>query len=538
MFVDEAAINKILNCKVCESKLKDPRILPCGQSVCAECIPDISDANKERIKCQSCSKTHEIPRDGFPENKVLVEITMLKSNEVSCCKTIAEIKSILEKISEKSLRIESGLEIGETTIRNKCDKVRNDVQLAIEEAHLELDKFHKTFLDEIDAHESECQRNLKKLQEIKTDEALQILTETKTFEESSISILSKNELDESKLQIILNDGKKLLRKVQNVDDRLETNILNNKKIDFAKTYQKLTSRILGEIKINEIQPRFGKNDSTLNQIDLRAHLNDCDIDKINLSTFCFLENGSICMAYINLDLVPSNQNLNKKISMCLFNRQGNILKKNERCFETKTNCCKLESTTINNMIYLSIQTLDPHVYEFEIRRIDLNLNTNEIDIFDGYPKIYATPANLLVYDKINNIIVKRDLMELESQENNTFMVCEEGIPVTSFFELNENYVIARRDKVALGDIYDYGRVSVNFEIDYCKESSKCFPYSSHYIVSHEQSKKKVNFYSLYEDGRIGDDASLERLPANVEFIGTSNDMLFFFDKSELKVYYF
>ena len=66
-------------------------------------------------------------------------------------------------LKEKSLKVETSLEIGETTIRYKFDDERNDAQLNIEEAHLELDKFHKTFMDDIDSHEQECQRNLKTL---------------------------------------------------------------------------------------------------------------------------------------------------------------------------------------------------------------------------------------------------------------------------------------------------------------------------------------------------------------------------------------
>ena len=526
MFVEKSAINNILSCKVCESQLKDPRLLPCGISVCAECVKDLCDANKELIKCQSCGKTHEIPRDGFPENKGLSELAKVKSNEISRCNKIAEIKSILEKISEKSLKIESGLEIGETTIRNKYDKARNDVQLTIEEAHLELDKFHRTFMDEIDAHEKECQRHLKTLQAIKTNEYEKILVKTKEFKEKSIHFLDKNELEEKHLEVMLSDGKKLLRTLQKVDDRLETNILNNKNIHFAKNIQKSNIKSLGEIKIDEIQPRFGKNDATLNQIELQECLNDCNLRQIDDLTFCFLENGNIFVAYLNMDL---------RVNICLFNRQGVILKKIKEFSKVNKNC--LESASINDKIFLLVGINNN---EFGISRIGLDLIVEKRVKFSGVGmhKMFATDYEILTYDVMDNIIQCIDLIELEKKESETVITCENSEDVTSFFEFDENYVVARRGKVTLGDIYEYGREWSRFEIEYSADSPKCFPYLKNCIVAHEDSIKKVYFYDIYESGRIVDEASLERLPPKVKFVGTNKEMLFFFDKNDKKIYFF
>ena len=65
--------------------------------------------------------------------------------------------------------IESTLECGDASIRDHCDKVRNDMQLAIEQAHAKLDEFHKEFMDEIDNHEKECQAKFKSIQQNKGD---------------------------------------------------------------------------------------------------------------------------------------------------------------------------------------------------------------------------------------------------------------------------------------------------------------------------------------------------------------------------------
>jgi hypothetical protein len=524
MFYEESAINQILLCKVCDSKLNDPRILPCGQSVCAECVVKLADTSNQRIKCLNCGKAHEIPHDGFPENKALVEITKLKSSKVSRCQLISQIKQIIEDLGDKSLKVESCLEIGETTIRNKCDKARNDVQLTIEEAHLELDKSHKSFMDEINSYEEECRNHLKTLKANKTDDVDKFLARVKEFQNESIVLLDKNELDQIKLENMLNEAKKLMRKIQKVDAHLECDVFNNKDIYFYKKNEVLALNHFGSIKTYERQTRFRKNESDLVQVNLSAHLNDCNLDSIDISTFSILENGNIFMAY---------KNLQSKVNLCLFDCNGNVLKKVEECFETQIDCPAFDSSSNESYIYLLTQATKSK--KFELRRIDQSLNVKKkIGLYREH-KIHANNEKLLILDLEENVIDRLNLLTLE--------VIDERVPVednfevaTSFFLTDDSCVIARKEEVTLCSFYLYGRALENFEVEYSENSPNCFCYLGNYIVSHDQVSKCLNFYN--EDGIIVDDVNLERLPADVKFIGTQKEKLYFFDKAELKIYYF
>ena len=90
---------------------------------------------------------HEIPNEGFPVNQALVELLELKANDVWRGKKILELKSLSNLIVQKSEKIETDLKIGDALIRNHCDKVRNDIQLAIEEAHIRLNDIHKELME-------------------------------------------------------------------------------------------------------------------------------------------------------------------------------------------------------------------------------------------------------------------------------------------------------------------------------------------------------------------------------------------------------
>jgi hypothetical protein len=153
MFYQAEKIDTILICTVCENKMVDPRILPCGKSVCHRCVDILVDTGKKRIKCQNCGKIHEIPDGGFYINQIVQEILNCEAKEVLDSNHIEEFKKCLEILNFTKQTIESTLECGDSKIRDHCDKVRNDMQLAIEQAHAKLDEFHKDFMHEIDNHE-------------------------------------------------------------------------------------------------------------------------------------------------------------------------------------------------------------------------------------------------------------------------------------------------------------------------------------------------------------------------------------------------
>jgi hypothetical protein len=82
MFYQADKIESILICEVCDNKMVDPRILPCGKSVCHRCVDILADSDKNRVKCQNCAKTHEIPDEGFPKNSALQKLLEFKAKEV------------------------------------------------------------------------------------------------------------------------------------------------------------------------------------------------------------------------------------------------------------------------------------------------------------------------------------------------------------------------------------------------------------------------------------------------------------------------
>ncbi|XP_071479497.1 uncharacterized protein [Diadema antillarum] len=55
-----------LKCSICQDRLKDARILPCGHTYCKECITGSVQASYDRgiVKCSECQKSTRLPAGG------------------------------------------------------------------------------------------------------------------------------------------------------------------------------------------------------------------------------------------------------------------------------------------------------------------------------------------------------------------------------------------------------------------------------------------------------------------------------------------
>jgi hypothetical protein len=110
MFYNAEHIEKVLNCTICKNRMKDPRLLPCGKSVCNLCLT-MTGTKLTNLNCQSCGKVHEIPHDGLPLNQIARHILALQPQEVYIeSKDLHELKSISEDLIEKKKKISSVLE--------------------------------------------------------------------------------------------------------------------------------------------------------------------------------------------------------------------------------------------------------------------------------------------------------------------------------------------------------------------------------------------------------------------------------------------
>ena len=112
MFYEETVVAEHLKCKRCYIKFDDPRILPCGKTVCQSCIQEILESenkNDNSFTCSMCQKSHIIPEDGFPINELIEALLKNQPVEVYRSAMVESLKLNLTAIEVKTTHFENQL---------------------------------------------------------------------------------------------------------------------------------------------------------------------------------------------------------------------------------------------------------------------------------------------------------------------------------------------------------------------------------------------------------------------------------------------
>jgi hypothetical protein len=440
MFYQADQIDSILICKICDNKMVDPRLLPCGKSMCHRCVDILADTDKKRIKCQNCGKTHEIPDDGFPKNLTLQELLEFEAKEVLQSNHIEEFKKLLDILNATKQHIESTLECGDATVRDHCDKVRNDMQLAIEQAHAKLDEFHKDFMDTIDNHEKECQVKFKLIQQNKAD-IEKALNESNELLSKSNHLLNQFKIDQTQLSAFYENAHSLLANLEQIKDKLQMEMFNESLLKFEKQ-KSFDSSVIGKIVKQNIELYFLENIGNMRELDL--------ISKIE-GTLYFpilrpFKSNSFLFLYADKNI----------LNLICFDKGGNILFEKRDLIKNKEieeiTILKFCSSSQNKIVY--IFTEEKHSKQknkfYNLRSYDENINLLAKIKLDKEPDDYdVNGENLFLLNKnekcytISIYNQNLEIIQTFGQENSSVpFYFSPGI--NSFFVSNQYFIINER----------------------------------------------------------------------------------------------
>jgi hypothetical protein len=119
MFYEENEINKLLICPSCNLKFLEPKLLPCGKSVCIKCVEsmlelynDNENKNEKRLQCLFCSRSHLVTEDELPSSEMLELLLKKEPSEVYRGDLAKELKELLSKIKTQTFEIRESIENG------------------------------------------------------------------------------------------------------------------------------------------------------------------------------------------------------------------------------------------------------------------------------------------------------------------------------------------------------------------------------------------------------------------------------------------
>ena len=556
MFYEESLINKLLMCKVCEFKLVDPRILPCGGFVCHNCVESLTNAGDQHVKCPNCLKTHEQPQDGFPCNQELALLVELKPDEVTRSKQAAEFKSISNLVREKAAQLDSDLKLAETKIKEECDVVRNQIQLAIEQAHLKLDAINKQLMDEIDEHEQECLFHFKEVSQNKA-EIETILVQSNEFSDKSNSLFKKYALGEHELTEALDEARHLLANIEKTTDKLDYDIYKNNTLKFLKNPSELDRDAIGRIQLENRELHFlekfsNSRESKLTLSDLFPEIRDHDSKEIGAKTF---PSGKVLLSYMHTD---------NSMYLAVHDRDGECLHAKKhilftKSFEELINPAEVvasnrtiyvytseKHTTINEPIHM-LRSFDENLNRLQTLQIETHVESMATfgeDLFalrhtvDGFTILTQYTSDLDISDEVGYVDRDEPFYICDSVEkvlvNAEYYIFSEEIEYEP--EEDEEEVVEEEKQLHKITLMNKKTgTKSSFAIFY---SNNLFLYSEKVVLAYDNVSRKLTSFDLSGETLNVLDLDEDTFGEDLVLADVSSKELFFFDKNQLGMRYF
>ena len=159
MFYEQNQILNVLNCAKCSKEFDEPRLLPCGNTVCNDCISALtiySNPNTNMFDCAMCFDEHMRPAKGFPIVNSLLKLIEQKPHKVYRGKVVETFQLNLDAIHNKKEQLKSDLNNGEDTIKQHCMNLRCEVHASAEKIILEINELTDCMIADINHYEKKC----------------------------------------------------------------------------------------------------------------------------------------------------------------------------------------------------------------------------------------------------------------------------------------------------------------------------------------------------------------------------------------------
>jgi hypothetical protein len=163
-------------------------------------------------------------------------------------------------IDIKVKSVEANFVQGEAKIQKQYAKVRNDIHMTLEEAHLRLNKWGSEFREKVNFHENESLVQYKSIVE-------KLVQQSTEYHFKSRGLLKRIKMDKEALKDSLHEANLLLTGLS----RFGENALETSQIEFVKNQELINCLdFIGEIK-SQKNLIFLKEDSLkIHEIDLKS----------------------------------------------------------------------------------------------------------------------------------------------------------------------------------------------------------------------------------------------------------------------------
>jgi hypothetical protein len=204
MFYEEKQIDLILTCPYCRNRYKEPKVLPCGVSICNRCVNSTvqNTSQTDSFSCCFCSKSHAIPTEGFVDCFALQELLNKRPKEVYRSHEVSELTEHLNELEFETVDIGNSICKGVYYIKQHCLMLRNRIQMRAERLADEIYNMNKQMQAEVDKYERECVEAFNSSDE-QTQELKKKLESKKQFCDQVKCYLAKPDINDLRVKNLL-----------------------------------------------------------------------------------------------------------------------------------------------------------------------------------------------------------------------------------------------------------------------------------------------------------------------------------------------
>jgi hypothetical protein len=308
MFYKEEDVANVIKCGICSQTYKDPRLLPCGESACHECIIDSILRNQEKqFECVFCKEIHQpcYKNSEFYPNKGLYKLVEKKAEEVYRFEGYENLKHKLGEIKTKCEGLETNTSNGIYQIQEHCNKMRNDVHLRAEIVIEQVHQITESLIAEIDEYEKECVDSFNSKIDEYRNKFGKLLVETNDFYNNTSKYINEFKVDKNLVDESLANANELICKLNQESFLFEKLKFNERIIQFTNSSLQFVKELIGSLSNKRLmfeEFKFDKYKKNLNFLVL-------DHDDCGQKTVFYIDNEE----NLNIDLLDSNGKLIKHI---------------------------------------------------------------------------------------------------------------------------------------------------------------------------------------------------------------------------------
>jgi hypothetical protein len=153
-------------CSYCSKILKDPILLPCGDSICLEHLSERDVRKVNKIKCKKCNEEYQVKDKEFKSNEALKNLiesqSHLSDEEINLKQ---ELKESIQKFFELYEEFVQNKSILETVVYNHFQEMRfqiDEQRERLRETSANIDDIALAMIDDTKKYESMYLNELRK----------------------------------------------------------------------------------------------------------------------------------------------------------------------------------------------------------------------------------------------------------------------------------------------------------------------------------------------------------------------------------------